>query len=91
MANNRIYSKGRDTSGLVRGERVTDIGAIREGELLIEVNHNFRAENPLIVHRVNRDSIYAQYSVAPLAAGGFQIWAEHLNGCGSDFYKAVAE
>jgi hypothetical protein len=44
-AQQRIYLKGRPTDGWRRGEQITQVTDVKEGDVLIGVSHQFQAEN----------------------------------------------
>ena len=45
----RTYEKGRPTTGWRKGERITSPQRVKPGDVLIGVNHQFKAENLYLV------------------------------------------
>jgi hypothetical protein len=50
----RTYKAGRPTTGWTKGKKVTDIVKLIPGTVLIDVSHQFKAENLIVIVRPNK-------------------------------------
>ena len=58
----RTYYSGRPLRGHCHGERIRSISEVKSGDLIIEVNHQVKTENPLFVKSVEEGSFSAHFA-----------------------------
>lgn len=94
----RKFNNGRQYRGFIRGDLVLDPSAVKPGELLIEVNKQFQAENLLRVVEQEPNAIarnekfYAEWLFfpkrgKPFAEENFCVWDFRLKQ--EEFHRAV--
>jgi hypothetical protein len=71
----RTYGRGRPTAGWERGERITDVSQVKPGDHVIEVCHQFQAENlALVIPRPD------EFSPIHDGQGFYSVWANNQTG-----------
>jgi hypothetical protein len=71
----RKYIRGRATAGWERGERITSPAQLKPGDYVIEVSHQFKAENLARVVPLPEG-----FSPVNSDAGFYSEWADNVSG-----------
>lgn len=88
----RIYKAGRPTTGLRRGEKITDPAEVQVGDKLIAVSHQFKAENLYRVteHKGDRFTVvYIQLDGRKADGDEMCVWAFNLRLPAQEWFRVV--